>query len=135
MFFSRLSSGYLKNWILLAFLNIQDICAQITPQEWTPLIDGLSNPPIDIAERVPLMTNDTVKIPLVDLQIFAPPSNGGRTRTTSNSCTVKLLEHSFGINSFNVPAIVGYTPPSSVECGDIGNWAGISLNLTVHWSG
>lgn len=109
--------------------------AQFSENDWGPLLDGLSKPPVDLVERVPLMSNDSIKIPLVDLQVFAPPSNGANAQSPKNACTIELLKHSFGVNSFNVPVIVQYIPPSPPECGKTGEWAGIYLNLTVYCIG
>lgn len=131
MLFPKPSSTNSWLWTCIVFLHIYGACAQLTPEEWEPLLNGLHDRPVDLAERVPLMTNDTVKIPLVDLQVFAPPSTG---IGSDGNCTVALLEHSFGVNSFNVPAIVDYVPPSGARCGEAGTWAGINLNLTVYWS-
>ncbi|KAG9223229.1 hypothetical protein PLEOSDRAFT_1101341 [Pleurotus ostreatus PC15] len=118
--------------IWAAFLLVD---GQPSPEELAPLLDGLFDRPTqeasgtaaDLQKRVPLMTDDPTVAPLIDLQVFAPPvvPKGG------TSCTVKLLEHSFGVDSFNKPAIVSYLPPVSPQCGKVGEWAAISLNLSV----
>ncbi|KXN87539.1 Peptide-N4-(N-acetyl-beta-glucosaminyl)asparagine amidase A [Leucoagaricus sp. SymC.cos] len=133
---------FLKSWpkscyawlsAAIFFSHICETDAQLTPWEWEPLVDGLNHPPaLGLNERVPLMTNDTVKIPLIDLQVFAPP---GASRQNTNTCSVLLLEHSFGVNSFGVPAVVDYVPPTAPECGQAGEWLEISLNLTVYCIG
>lgn len=117
-------------WVALLLVN-----GQPSPEELAPLLDGLSDGPAvearrtatDLQKRVPLMTDDPTIAPLIDLQVFAPPvvPKGG------SSCTIKLLEHSFGVDSFNKPAIVSYLPPVSPQCGKFGEWAAISLNLSV----
>ncbi|KDQ60819.1 hypothetical protein JAAARDRAFT_173070 [Jaapia argillacea MUCL 33604] len=65
---------------------------------------------------------------LVDFQVAQPPP----LSKDSNTCTVLILEHTFG-NSYGVPAIVQYTPPT--ECGPVGEWAGVTLNFTVTSNG
>ncbi|KAG7450728.1 uncharacterized protein BT62DRAFT_1001519 [Guyanagaster necrorhizus] len=72
------------------------------------------------------MTDDSTVTPLVDLQVFAPPvvPQGGQ------SCQVELLTHSFGDGSYN-NAVVTYSSPTNSECGNIGQWAAISLNISV----
>ncbi|KAL5529020.1 hypothetical protein ACEPAG_4994 [Sanghuangporus baumii] len=65
---------------------------------------------------------------LVDFQVAQPPPLPADAR----QCTQVLIEHTFG-NSFGAPAIANYTPPT--DCGDVGSWAGISLNLTVTSNG
>jgi hypothetical protein len=134
MLFSKLSlDGHSWAVVALFFSSFYAVGAQLTPEEWEPLLDGLKNPPIPgLAERVPLMTNDSVKIPLIDLQVYAPPSSGQMEH--EKGCTRGLLDHSFGLNSFGAPVVVDYAPPTDLQCGEVGKWAGISLNLTVHWS-
>lgn len=114
-------------WGALLLVN-----AQPSPEELAPLLDGLFSGPAartatDLQKRVPLMTDDPTVAPLIDLQVFAPPvvPKGG------TSCTVQLLEHSFGVDSFNKPAIASYIPPVSPQCGKVGEWAAISLNLSA----
>ncbi|VDB82939.1 unnamed protein product [Peniophora sp. CBMAI 1063] len=65
---------------------------------------------------------------LVDFQVAQPPP----LPNDAQQCTVRILERTFG-NSFGDPEIVAYTPPT--DCGDVGTWAGISLNLTVTSNG
>ncbi|RDB29168.1 Peptide-N4-(N-acetyl-beta-glucosaminyl)asparagine amidase A [Hypsizygus marmoreus] len=74
------------------------------------------------------MTDDPTVAPLLDLQVFAPPvvPRGG------SSCTLELLRHSFGDGSYNTPAIMPYIPPTAPDCGAVGKWAAISLNLSVY---
>jgi hypothetical protein len=65
--------------------------AQPSPEELRPLLAGFE----DLAtldKRVPLSTNDPTVSPLIDLQVFAPPV----TPRNGKSCTVNLLQHSFG---------------------------------------
>ncbi len=134
-----------------AMLLFQALCtlsitfAQLTKEEFGPLIEGFAEFSAGsvLTKRVPLMTDDPTVAPLVDLQVFAPPvvPHGGP------SCEVQLLTHSFGksrnsfrshrINfctgdgSYNNPAIVAYSPPTDSDCGKIGQWAAISLNVSV----
>ncbi|KAL0564697.1 hypothetical protein V5O48_017346, partial [Marasmius crinis-equi] len=121
---------------LLALLSIPvaTTFAQVSPAQLEPLLLGLSQKPepephviVDIEKRVPLMTDDPTVAPLVDLQVFAPPvvPKGGK------SCEVELLKHSFGDGSFGNPAVVPYSPPIAEDCGEVGEWAAISLNLSV----
>ncbi len=122
--------------LLLTWAALLLVKGQPSPEELAPLLDGLFGGPAveanrtatDLQKRVPLMTDDPTVAPLIDLQVFAPPvvPKGG------TSCTVKLLEHSFGVDSFNKPAIVSYVPPVLPECGKVGEWAAISLNLSVY---
>ncbi|EJD06059.1 uncharacterized protein FOMMEDRAFT_145373 [Fomitiporia mediterranea MF3/22] len=65
---------------------------------------------------------------LVDFQVAQPPP----VPQDAKQCTQVLIEHTFG-NSFGSPAIANFTPPT--DCGDVGSWAGISLNLTVTSNG
>lgn len=82
----------------------------------------------DLENRVPLFTEDRVPAPLLDLQVFAPPvvPQGG------TSCVVELLKHAFGNGSYNAPAVVRYVPPTAPNCGSIGKWATVALNLSVY---
>ncbi|EUC61988.1 peptide-N4-(N-acetyl-beta-glucosaminyl)asparagine amidase A [Rhizoctonia solani AG-3 Rhs1AP] len=80
--------------------------------------------------RVPLSTNDNTSIPLVDLQILHPPP----VPKTGTHCTVELLKYAFG-NSYDAPAVVSYSPPTSKECGNVGNWGAVVGNLTVYSNG
>lgn len=105
--------------------------AQPTPEELAPLYEALAEgPPSDssIERRVPLSTNDDTVAPLIDLQVYAPPvvPQGG------TSCTVPLLQHDFGDGSYGNPAVVAYVPPTATNCGTPGEWAAITLNLTVY---
>ncbi|KAJ7642299.1 peptide N-acetyl-beta-D-glucosaminyl asparaginase amidase A-domain-containing protein [Mycena rosella] len=112
--------------LLLASLSCA-VFAQPSPEELAPLLAGLAGQ-LQIERRVPLSTDDPTVAPLVDLQVFAPPvvpKNG-------ESCTVTLLQHSFGDGSFNAPAVVEYIPPTHSSCGEVGKWATISLNLSVY---
>ncbi|KZV71668.1 hypothetical protein PENSPDRAFT_751612 [Peniophora sp. CONT] len=65
---------------------------------------------------------------LVDFQVAQPPP----LPKDAKQCTIRLFEHTFA-NSYNVPVIVDYTPPT--DCGDVGSWAGISLNFTATSNG
>ncbi|GAB1520015.1 hypothetical protein RhiTH_003088 [Rhizoctonia solani] len=67
-------------------------------------------------------TNSTT--PLVNFQVSQPPI----TPKIGKTCTVQLFRRTFA-NSYYRPEIVEYEPP--IECGDIGKWAGISLNWTA----
>ncbi|KAI0793390.1 hypothetical protein C8Q75DRAFT_558964 [Abortiporus biennis] len=89
------------------------------------LVSKLSN---DIHRRVPLSTNDDTPSPLIELQVYPPPHvpQGG------DSCQVTLLTHEFGDGSYGVPATVDYSPPIDKKCGPVGEWSGITLNVTVY---
>lgn len=89
------------------------------------ILEALASPPNTLEARVPLSTNDNTSRPLVDMQIYQPPV----VPKITSSCLVNLLTHDFG-NSYGTPAVVPYTPPEN--CGPIGKWAAISLNLTVY---
>ncbi|OCB89705.1 hypothetical protein A7U60_g3184 [Sanghuangporus baumii] len=65
---------------------------------------------------------------LVDFQVAQPPP----LPADAKQCTQVLIEHTFG-NSFGAPAIANFAPPT--DCGEVGSWAGISLNLTVTSNG
>ncbi|KAJ6573981.1 peptide N-acetyl-beta-D-glucosaminyl asparaginase amidase A-domain-containing protein, partial [Mycena vulgaris] len=106
------------------------VVAQPSAEELAPLLTGLAGQPqeIEIERRVPLSTNDPTAAPLIDLQVFAPPVSP----KNGKSCTVTLLQHSFGDGSFNAPAVVEYAPPTHASCGEVGKWATISLNLSVY---
>ncbi len=86
------------------------------------------HPTPTVERRVPLSTDDDTVTPLIDLQVYAPPvvPQGG------SKCTVDLLKHDFGDGSYNNPAIAAYTPPPDKACGQPGNWAAVTLNLTVY---
>ncbi|RDX55992.1 hypothetical protein OH76DRAFT_1460658 [Lentinus brumalis] len=89
------------------------------------------HPTPTVERRVPLSTDDDTVTPLIDLQVYAPPvvPQGG------SKCTVDLLKHDFGDGSYNNPAIAAYTPPPDKACGQPGNWAAVTLNLTVYSNG
>ncbi|KIY64392.1 hypothetical protein CYLTODRAFT_401965 [Cylindrobasidium torrendii FP15055 ss-10] len=101
---------------------------QMSDEELQRLLSGLENRPTALEKRVPLMTDDPTVAPLIDQQLFAPPV----VPTGGESCEVVLLEHSFGDGSYGVPAVVPYSPPSDPSCGEVGQWAAISLNLSVY---
>lgn len=65
---------------------------------------------------------------LVDFQVANPPP----LPKNAKQCTVEILQHTFG-NSYGSPAIVQYSPPT--DCGPVGSWTGVSLNLTVTSNG
>ncbi|KAH8117599.1 peptide N-acetyl-beta-D-glucosaminyl asparaginase amidase A-domain-containing protein [Phellopilus nigrolimitatus] len=65
---------------------------------------------------------------LVDFQVAQPPP----LPEDVTQCTQVLIQHTFG-NSFGTPAIANFTPPT--DCGEVGSWVGISLNLTVTSNG
>jgi len=65
---------------------------------------------------------------LVDFQVAQPPP----LPQDAKQCTVEILRRDFA-NSYGSPEIVQYTPPN--ECGPVGSWAGITLNLTVTSNG
>ncbi|CUA70145.1 hypothetical protein RSOLAG22IIIB_00493 [Rhizoctonia solani] len=67
-------------------------------------------------------TNATA--PLVNFQVSQPPI----TPKVGKTCTVQLFRHTFA-NSYYQPEIVEYKPPT--DCGEVGKWAGISLNWTA----
>ena len=109
--------------------------AQPNPEELAPLFRALaagpSSPDVDhpaIERRVPLSTNDDTVSPLVNLQVYAPPV----VPHSGSRCTVELLRHDFGDGSYNNPAIISYSPPTDEACGTPGNWAAVTLNLTVY---
>ncbi|KAJ8489655.1 hypothetical protein ONZ45_g13499 [Pleurotus djamor] len=122
------------------FLESRDITPLECPLVWggesnqfvCPLINELARHRFgdvsDMEKRVPLMTDDDTVAPLIDLQVFAPPA----IPKSGSSCTVELLKHSFGVNSYNAPAVVPYVPPTSSACGKVGEWAAISMNLSVY---
>ncbi|KAK1229550.1 hypothetical protein PQX77_007376 [Marasmius sp. AFHP31] len=115
---------------LSLFIAVPSVLAQVSPAQLEPLLSGLAHGPnrdVQLEKRVPLMTDDPTVAPLVDLQIFAPPvvPKGGK------SCQIELLKHSFGDGSFDNPTVVPYSPPTAEDCGEVGQWAAISLNLSV----
>ncbi|KZV91488.1 hypothetical protein EXIGLDRAFT_615646 [Exidia glandulosa HHB12029] len=77
------------------------------------------------------MTDDVTVAPLYSVQVHAPtdvPAHG-------TSCTVTLLEHSFGVGSYNAPAVVAYAPPTDKACGAVGEWAAVTMTLNVSATG
>ncbi|CAE6530645.1 unnamed protein product [Rhizoctonia solani] len=62
--------------------------------------------------------------PLVNFQVSQPPI----TPKIGKTCTVQLFRRTFA-NSYYQPEVVEYKPPT--DCGEIGKWAGISLNWTA----
>lgn len=80
----------------LALVFAAALCAaQPSPEELAPLLAGLeAQPEAAIERRVPLSTNDPTIAPLIDLQVFAPPA----APKQGTSCTVTLLNHTFGMN-------------------------------------
>jgi hypothetical protein len=105
------------------------VLGQPSPEELAPLYAGLAHQPADtLHPRVPLSTDDPTTAPLVDLQVFAPPV----VPETGTKCIKTLLTHDFGVDSYGQPEIVAYLPPTNKTCGKVGEWAAISLNLTVY---
>jgi hypothetical protein len=117
---------------LACLASVQLSLAQPSPSELAPLCAALSTGPYDasfeLERRVPLMTDDSTRAPLVDLQVFAPPV----VPKSGSKCTVTLLKHGFGDGSYGTPTVVPYAPPTAKACGPVGKWAAISLNLTVY---
>lgn len=116
--------------LAIAALAALPVYAQLTADELQPLLNGLARGPAATAieKRVPLMTDDPTVAPLVDLQLFAPPV----VPLDGTSCVMELLQHSFGDGSYGAPTVVAYAPPADAGCGEVGEWATISLNLTVY---
>jgi hypothetical protein len=116
--------------VVLGTLGLLCTRAQPSPDELAPLYAGFAEGPSEdpsLSRRVPLSTNDSTKSPLIDLQVFAPP-----VVPSGPSCSAVLLEYSFGQGSYDTPAVVPYKPPTALACGKIGEWAAISLNLSVY---
>ncbi|KAJ7774828.1 peptide-N4-(N-acetyl-beta-glucosaminyl)asparagine amidase A [Mycena metata] len=65
---------------------------------------------------------------LVDFQVAQPPP----VPTQAKQCTIDILQRDFA-NSYGAAEIVQYTPPTN--CGAVGSWAGVTLNLTVTSNG
>lgn len=108
------------------------VAAQVPAAELAPLLHGLEHPPAQQLEaRVPLMTDDDTVSPLFSVQVHAPTD----IPTRGTSCTLKLLEHEFGVGSYNAPAVVPYTPPGDAACGPVGKWAAVTMNLSVSATG
>lgn len=91
------------------------------------LASTLENGPSHLNRRVPLSTNDNTTIPLVDLQLLHPPP----VPKTGTHCTIELLSYAFG-NSYDAPAVVSYSPPTSENCGTVGKWGAVVGNLSVY---
>ncbi|KAB5588609.1 Peptide-n4-(N-acetyl-beta-glucosaminyl)asparagine amidase A [Ceratobasidium theobromae] len=89
------------------------------------LASTLENGPSHLNRRVPLSTNDNTTIPLVDLQLLHPPP----VPKTGTHCTIELLSYAFG-NSYDAPAVVSYSPPTSENCGTVGKWGAVVGNLS-----
>ena len=121
--------GFLLSFLCIANLLVH---AQPSPEELAPLWDALAAGPDasypDLHTRVPLSTSDNTSAPLIDLQVYAPPV----VPKAGSKCVVTLLEHDFGEGSYETPAVVAYTPPNQPSCGPVGDWAAVSLNLTVY---
>ncbi|KDQ19860.1 hypothetical protein BOTBODRAFT_27282 [Botryobasidium botryosum FD-172 SS1] len=66
--------------------------------------------------------------PLVNFQVAQPPV----LPAAAKQCTVELIRHNFA-NSYYQPATLNYKPPT--DCGEVGKWAGISLNYTATSNG
>ena len=120
------------NFLLIVLALATWTSAQPAPEDLAPLLKGLAENPlkngIELEKRVPLMTDDPAVAPLIDLQVFAPPV----VPRNGPSCTVELLKHTFGIGSYNAPAVIPYTPPTDPSCGEVGKWAAVSMNLSVY---
>ncbi|KAK0506502.1 peptide N-acetyl-beta-D-glucosaminyl asparaginase amidase A-domain-containing protein [Armillaria luteobubalina] len=131
LWFIRTRFGAMSLFQVLCTLSVT--FAQLTKRELGPLIEGFAgfSTGNSLTKRVPLMTDDPTVAPLVDLQVFAPPV----VPREGQSCQVELLAHSFGDGSYNNPAIVAYSPPTDPDCGTIGQWAAISLNVSVSSNG
>lgn len=116
---------------LAALYCVSQVIAQLSPDELAPLLAGLAQKPssdVQLEKRVPLSTNDSTVAPLIDLQVFAPPV----VPKDGTSCIVELLKHTFGDGSYGSPTVVAYVPPTTKDCGEVGEWAAISLNLSVY---
>ncbi|KAK0456900.1 peptide N-acetyl-beta-D-glucosaminyl asparaginase amidase A-domain-containing protein [Armillaria borealis] len=130
---SKLACLWIIGTRFSAMLLFQALCtlsitfAQLTKEDFGPLIEGFAefSAGSALTKRVPLMTDDPTVAPLVDLQVFAPPV----VPQEGPSCQVELLRHSFGDGSYNNPAVVAYSPPTNSDCGNIGQWAAITLRL------
>ncbi|TFK76678.1 hypothetical protein BDN72DRAFT_884390 [Pluteus cervinus] len=124
--------GIIMNLLLIVLALATFTSAQPAPEDLDPLLKGLAESPlkngVDLEKRVPLMTDDPTAAPLIDLQVFAPPV----VPRNGPSCTVELLKHTFGIGSYNAPAVIPYTPPTDPSCGEVGKWAAVSMNLSVY---
>ncbi|KAF9016661.1 hypothetical protein BDZ89DRAFT_1075418 [Hymenopellis radicata] len=117
----------LNQFLLAAAFCITYSVAQMSSAELDVLFNGLADRPIDALEKSK-MTDDPTVTPLIDLQIFAPPV----VPSYGDSCEVVLLQHTFGVDSYNKPAVVPYAPPTDAACGSVGEWAAISMNLSVY---
>ncbi|CAE6467831.1 unnamed protein product [Rhizoctonia solani] len=107
--------------------QIDTISGLPTPAQLVSELGGGLN---TLSRRVPLSTNDNTTIPLVDLQILHPPP----VPKTGTHCTVELLKYAYG-NSYDAPAVVPYSPPTSKDCGAVGSWGAVVGNLTVYSNG
>ncbi|KAE9396036.1 hypothetical protein BT96DRAFT_922388 [Gymnopus androsaceus JB14] len=63
-----------------------------------------------------------------DFQVAQPPV----VPKDAKQCTQVIFDHVFS-NSFGTPAITQFEPP--VDCGSVGSWAAITLNLTATING
>jgi hypothetical protein len=106
--------------------------AQPSPAELQPLYSALAHPPKlgVLHPRVPLSTDDPTSVPLVDLMVYVPPVTPAKSPDTG--CTVTILKHDFGTDSYGKPAVVLYAPPQTKSCGKVGEWAAVTMNLTVY---
>lgn len=68
--------------------------------------------------------------PLVNFQVHQPPVHP----PLPNGCTIELIRHNFA-NSYYQYALHDYVPPKDKKCGEVGQWAAISLNYTVTSNG
>ncbi|KAI0374289.1 hypothetical protein BV20DRAFT_961408 [Pilatotrama ljubarskyi] len=127
--------SYVFTLFTLLLGGLTSVQSRPSPNEIDPLYEALStgvqhgHPSLE--PRVPLSTNDDTVSPLIDLQVYAPPV----VPTGGLKCTVELLTHVFGDGSYGVPAVVPYNPPTQASCGRAGNWAAVTLNLTVFSNG
>ncbi|KAJ3786249.1 peptide N-acetyl-beta-D-glucosaminyl asparaginase amidase A-domain-containing protein [Lentinula aff. detonsa] len=64
-----------------------------------------------------------------DFQVAQPPVVPADTK----SCTVEIISHDFANSFADGPAITQLNPPQ--DCGSVGSWAAITLNLTVTTNG
>ncbi|PVG04457.1 hypothetical protein CPB86DRAFT_748030 [Serendipita vermifera] len=81
-----------------------------------------------IVTLFPATLAQNISTPLVNFQVTQPLT----LPKSVHKCEVPLIHRVFA-NSYYVPEIVQYTPPT--DCGPVGSWAGISLNWTATSNG
>ncbi|KDQ19824.1 hypothetical protein BOTBODRAFT_27248 [Botryobasidium botryosum FD-172 SS1] len=113
--------------VLLSLLALStSLVAAVPLSKQSLLIQEVQKPTFKHGPTPDVASDDDA--PLVNFQVAQPPV----LPAAAKQCTVELIRHNFA-NSYYQPAILDYKPPT--DCGEVGKWAGISLNYTATSNG